>query len=535
MNEPKGIGRRELLKLGAAGVALSTGVGGCASTGRAGIDTGLEEATIADLQAAMQHGDLSSHELCARYLARIEALDRQGPNLHAVIENNPDALAIASRLDEERRAGRLRGPLHGIPVLIKDNIATADRMETTAGSLALVGGKAPQDSTVAKRLRDAGAVILGKTNLSEWANFRDNDSSSGWSARGGQCRNPYVLDRTPSGSSSGTASGISANLAVVGVGTETDGSIVSPSSMCGVVGIKPTLGLVSRRGIVPIAQSQDTAGPMARSVRDAAILLQALCGRDDADEATHDAPALDLIAPLAGATLKGARIGVARRGLFGYHAPTDAVADAAIARMREAGAEIVDPVEVPHLRDIGRAEFDVLLYEFKDGLERYLRDFAPSASIRNLADLIAFDERERDRELAFFGHDTFVAAQQKGPLTEQSYLDALARCRTLAREQGLPALLREQKLDAVVAPTTSPAPVVDLLYGDRHFGGSARAAAVSGCPHVTVPAGLVQGLPVGLSFMGAHFDDARVIALAHAFEQLAGARRAPRFLPTLGA
>ncbi|MBI5853470.1 MAG: amidase [Planctomycetes bacterium] len=529
MNQPD-FGRRDFLKLG----AVALGATSCSTTGsHARAEFELEEATIADLQAAMDRGEQTSQSLCSLYLRRIDALDRRGPSLHAVIETNPEALAIAAGLDAERRTRGPRGPLHGIPVLIKDNIATADSMATTAGSLALLGAKAPEDSELARRLRAAGAVILGKTNLSEWANFPSNDSQSGWSGRGGQCRNPYVIDRNPSGSSSGSAAAASASFAAVCVGTETDGSIVSPSSTCGVVGIKPTLGLVSRRGIVPIAESQDTAGPIARTVRDAAILLTAITGVDPKDPVTQDATAIDFAGQLDEATLKGARIGVVRRGLFGYHAPTDAIAEAAIALMRERGAEIVDPVEIPHLREYGRAELEVLLYEFKDGLDRYLVEFAPGAEVSSLAELIAFNERERERELPYFGQETLVRAQAKGPLTEQAYLDALAQCRRLARDEGLPALLAAQKLDAVVAPTTGPAAVIDLLFGDRSLGGSARAAAVSGCPHVTVPAGYVQGLPVGLSFMGARFDDARVIALAHAYEQASKARRTPRFLPTL--
>ena len=537
MHQPIDLGRRDFLKLGALNLGVTCGAtaltaASCATAPRSGSASfDLEEVTIAELQAGMNRGERSAQSICAQYLERIA---QHNPALHAVIEVNPDALAIAAQLDVERKAGGVRGPMHGIPVLLKDNIVTADRMATTAGSYALLGAKAPKDSTVSKKLRAAGAVILGKANLSEWANFRSSNSQSGWSGRGGQCHNPYVLDRNPSGSSSGSASGVSANFAAVAVGTETDGSIVSPASACGVVGIKPTLGLVSRRGIVPIAASQDTAGPMARTVRDAAILLTALAGADPKDPATKDAPSMDFARDLETATLKGARIGVARRGLSGYHAPTDAIFETAIATLRDAGAELVDPADIPHLREFGRAEYEVLLYEFKDGLNRYLAEFAPGAQVASLEELIAFNERERDRELPFFGQETLERAQAKGPLTEQAYIDALAQCRRLAREEGLPALLANERLDAVIAPTTAPAAVIDLLYGDRSIGGSARAAAVSGCPHVTLPAGYVQGLPVGLSFMGARFDDARVIALAHAYEQVSKVRRAPRFLPTLG-
>src|SRR2546427_3533498 len=453
----------------------------------------LEEATIGQMQEGMRAGRYSARGLCEQSLSRIEAVARRGPAIRAVLETNPDAIAIADSLDAERRAKGPRGPLHGIPVLIKDNVATADRMATTAGSLALVGARAPRDAFVAERLRAAGAVILGKTNLSEWANFRSSHSSSGWSARGGQCRNPYALDRSPCGSSSGTAAGIAANFAAVGVGTETDGSIVCPSSACSLVGIKPTLGLVSRSGIVPIAHSQDTAGPMARTVSDAAILLGALAGADARDAATAAAPPSvpDYTRFLDPKGLEGARIGVARTKLFGYHLATDAVVNRALELMRHAGAVIVDPADIPHLGEYDDAELTVLLYEFKADLNRYLAEFAPGAAVKTLQDVIDFNERNRDREMPYFGQDLFVKAQEKGPLTDQAYRDALDKCGKLGGEEGLKAVLQQHKLDAVVAPTGNPAWPIDFIDGDHFLGGSSTPEVIAGFPHVTVPAGYV--------------------------------------------
>jgi amidase len=476
-------------------------------------------------------------------------VDRPGdgrPGLRSVVEVNPDALAEARRLDAERRAGRVRGPLHGVPVLLKDNIDTADRMQTTAGSLALVGAPAPRrDARVAERLRAAGAVLLGKTNLSEWANFRSERSSSGWSARGGQTRNPYALDRTPCGSSSGSAAAVAANLAALAVGTETDGSIVCPSATCGVVGVKPTLGLVSRAGVIPIAHSQDTAGPMTRTVRDAAVLLGVLASggadpRDPDTAAAQRAAAADFARALDAGALRGARIGVARN-YFGFHEGVERVMGEALRALREAGAVLVDPAPITTAKRFGAAEFEVLLYEFKADLNRYLAErlagggAAPNGlgepTPRTLAELIAFNERHRDREMPYFGQELFVRAQAKGPLTEAAYRRALADSKRLAGPEGIDAALAAGRLDALVAPTNGPAWAIDVVTGDHFGGGYAGASAVSGYPHVTVPAGAVHGLPVGLSFFGARFHDARLLGYAFAFEQATRARRAPTFRP----
>ena len=541
----EGITRREFLEVGAAaGLACVAGAA-CRTAAPAGRARGLagpaiapfalQEATVADLQEGMESGKYTAHALCEYYLARIEDLDGRGPMLRSVIETNPDALRIAQQLDAERKTKGPRGPLHGIPILIKDNIATADRMATTAGSLALVGAKPPADAGVAARLRAAGAVMLGKANLSEWANFRSNSSSSGWSARGGQCKNPYVLDRSPCGSSSGTAAALAANFAAVGVGTETDGSIVCPAAACSLVGIKPTLGLVSRTGIVPIAHSQDTAGPMARTVRDAAILLGALAGPDPKDAATAAAPAAvpDFTRFLDAKGLAGARLGIARSKLFGYNAATDALVTQAIDVLRRAGAVIVDPADIPHLGEYDDAELTVLLYEFKADLNRYLAEFAPGAAVRTLQDVIEFNERNKEREMPYFGQELFLKAQDKGPLSDQAYRDALDKCRKLGREEGLQTILEREKLDAIVAPTGNPPWPIDLVNGDHFLGGSSTPAAVAGFPHVTVPAGYVSGLPVGVSFIGAPWSEGTLIRLAYAYEQATTLRRAPKFLPTM--
>ncbi|MGH7612603.1 MAG: amidase, partial [Gemmatimonadales bacterium] len=425
--------------------------------------------------------------------------------------------------------------LHGIPVLIKDNIATADRMMTSAGSLALGDAPAPRDAFVTRRLRDAGAIILGKTNLSEWANFRSTHSVSGWSGRGGLCRNPYALDRNACGSSSGTGVAISANLGAVGVGTETDGSIVCPSAASSLVGIKPTLGLVSRRGIIPIAHSQDTAGPMARTVADAATLLGVLAGPDPDDPATADAGTrgrTDYATFLDPNGLKGARIGVARAKFFGYSTATDRLVEAALEVMKRAGAVLIDPADVPHSGEYDDAEFTVLLYEFKADLNAYLAGLGPAAPHKTLADLIAFNERNRDRELTYFGQEIFAMAQEKGPLTDDAYIEALARCRRLSRTEGLDVVLAKEKLDAVVAPTGSPPWTTDLVNGDHFLGGSSSAAAVAGYASITVPVGYARGLPVGMSFIGAAWSEPTLIRLAFGYEHATRLRRAPRFLPT---
>ncbi|MBZ5588837.1 MAG: amidase [Acidobacteriia bacterium] len=492
----------------------------------------LEEATVAQLQAEMGAGMRTARSLVEAYIARIEALD---PRLRAVIEVNPEAVAIATSLDDERKAKGPRGPLHGIPVLIKDNISTADRMATTAGSLALIGAKAPRDSSVAGRLRLAGAVILGKTNLSEWANFRSSKSSSGWSARGGQCLNPYAFDRSPCGSSSGSGAAVAANLAVVAVGTETDGSIVCPSAANSLVGIKPTVGLVSRAGIVPISHSQDTAGPMARNVADAAALLGVLAGVDPRDGATARSRAnasADYTTFLDPNGLKGARIGVARTKFFGYSPEADDLAEAAIKELRRLGAVIVDPANIPHAGEFDDAEFEVLLYEFKANLNAYLAEWAPGAPVGTLADVIAFNEKNRDREMPYFLQDVMEKAQGKGPLADKAYLKALKKCRRLSRTQGLDVVMREQRLDAIVAPTGSPPWTIDLIDGDHFLGASSTPAAVSGYPSITVPVGYAFGLPLGLTFIGRPWSEGTLIRLAYSFEQATKLRRPPRFSPS---
>jgi amidase len=494
----------------------------------------LEEASVADLARGMASGQYTAAGLTAQYLQRIESMDRSGPKVNAVIETNPDAAAIAGRLDDERKAGKVRGPLHGIPILIKDNIDTADQMRTSAGSLALGESRAPRDSGLVERLRAAGCVLIGKTNLSEWANFRSFHSSSGWSGRGGQTRNPYALDRNPCGSSSGTGAGIAANFAAIGIGTETDGSIVCPSSANGLVGIKPTVGLVSRAGIIPISASQDTAGPMCRSVADAAALLGAIAGADPRDHATtssHGHVEPDYTKFLDAAGLKGARIGVARK-YFGFSLAVDKIMDEAIAALKHAGATIVDPADMATTGKYDDAENDVLQYEFKVGIADYLAALGPAAPHKTLADLIAFNDRNRDREMPWFGQEVFLASQKRGPLTEAKYKSARAKCVAMSRGGGIDAALAHHKLDALVAPTGGPAWTTDLLNGDHFAGGSSSPAAVAGYASLTVPAGHIFGLPVGLSFIGGAWSEGKLIRLAYAYEQETKVRRAPRFLAT---
>ncbi|MBV8757528.1 MAG: amidase [Deltaproteobacteria bacterium] len=505
-----------------AGAAL-VACGGARTRGSgapAPVDDWLVEATIDDLGKQMASGAKTSHAITAAYLARIAALD---PQLHAVIETNPDALAIADALDAERKAGKVRGPLHGIPVLVKDNIDSADKMQTTAGSLAMVGAKPAQDSGVVAKLRAAGAVLLGKTNLSEWANIRSTRSTSGWSGRGGQTHNPYALDRNACGSSSGSGAATAANLCTVAVGSETDGSILCPSSVCNLVGIKPTVGLVSRAGIIPISHSQDTAGPMARTVRDAALLLGALAGSDPRDIATKDAKVANY---LAGGDVKGMRIGVVR-SYFGGHPEQDKLVDQAIAALKGRGVEVVDPVELPAWPS-GDAdpEFTVLLYELKADLNAYLA--TANAPVKSLADVIAFNQAHAAQEMPYFAQEIFEKAQAKGPLTDQAYLDARAKSLELARG-GIDAALDKHKLDALVAPTAAPAWLNDLVLGDHIAGGSTQAAAVAGYPSVTVPVGFTRGLPVGMSIFGRAWTEATLIRIAAAVEDLLHARRPPSF------
>ncbi len=494
----------------------------------------LEEATITSLQAAMTAGHLTARRLTERYLARIAALDQSGPLLRSVIETNAEALAIAEALDRERAASGPRGPLHGIPILLKDNIDTADAMRTTAGSLALMGARPAHDATVAARLRAAGAVLLGKANLSEWANFRSTHSSSGWSGRGGQCRNPYSLDRSPCGSSSGSAAAVAANLAAASLGSETDGSILCPAGVNGVVGIKPTLGLTSRAGVIPIAHSQDTIGPFGRTVADAAVLLSVIAGPDPRDAATQasDGRATDYTRHLTPDGLRGARIGIAREVYYGYSEKADAVTERAIEAMRALGAEIVDPANIPTAKQMREAEteLEVLLYEFKADLNTYLGALGPHAPVHSLEDLIAFNRAHAEEELPYFGQEILEMAAAKGPLTEPAYLAALETNRRLARQEGIDAVMEAHQLDALMMPTGGPAWKIDLLVGDHHTGGSAQPAALAGYPAISVPAGDAFGLPIGITLMGRAFSEARLIELASAFEHATQARRAPRFL-----
>ena len=495
----------------------------------------LEELSIDDVQDGLRSGRFTSRALTERYLERIAAMDRTGPSLHAVLETNPDALAIADALDAERRAKGPRGPLHGVPILVKDNLATADRMMTTAGSLALIGATVPRDSHVIERLRAAGAIVLGKTNLSEWANFRSTHSSSGWTGRGGQCRNPYALDRSPSGSSSGTGAAVASNYCTVGIGTETDGSILAPSSANSLVGIKPTVGLVSRAGIIPISHNQDTAGPMARSVRDAAILLGAIAGADPRDPATatnRGHVEADYTRFLSAGGLKGARIGVARERYMGYSPATDALVEAAIAQMKSAGAIIIDPANLATAGQYGDSEWDVLAYDFKADVNAYLAGLGPSSPARTLADLIAFNEANHEREMKYFGQETFLTAQKKGP-PDAEYAKALAKNHRMARTDGIDATMNKFRLDALIAPTSGPAPLIDLVKGDPGGGGSSTTpAAVAGYPSITVPCGYVFGVPVGLSFFGRAYSEPVLLRIAYAYEQTTKARVAPRYLPT---
>ncbi|MEN3368587.1 MAG: amidase [Verrucomicrobiota bacterium] len=494
----------------------------------------FEETTIAQLQEAMRSGRHTARSITEAYLGRIQEIDKQGASLNSIIELNPDALAMAENFDNERKAGRTRGPLHGIPILIKDNIDTVDRMQTTAGSLALVGQPAPRDAYIVEKLRESGAVILGKTNLSEWANIRSKNSTSGWSGRGGLTRNPFVLDRNPSGSSSGSGTAVSANLCAAAIGTETDGSIISPASACGLVGIKPTVGLLSRSGIIPISHSQDTPGPMARTVADAAALLGALTGIDPRDSATNGSrgKAVSDYTPFLNANaLRGARVGVARN-YFGFSEPVDKLMADAIDAIKQAGAIVIDPANIATSSQLGAGELVVLLFELKAGLNRYLAERAMKDGPRTLADVIKFNEANRATEMPYFGQDRFHEAEGKGPLTTKVYLNALAKNQKLARQQGIDAVAKKLKLDAFIAPTRSPAWLTDLVSGDRSSGSCSALPAVAGYPHITVPMGYVHGLPVGISFFGIAYSEPKLISLAYAFEQLTKFRRPPKFLRT---
>ncbi len=535
-------GRRAFLRrsaLSAAGATLADVATSSIALGQSFSDPfpELEEITIVQLQKLMASGKLTAHQLVKEYIARIEAIDRHGPRINSVLEINPDALAIADALDQERKTRGPRGPLHGIPILLKDNIATADKMQTTAGSLALLGSVVPRDAFVARGLRKAGAILLGKANLSEWANFRSTASSSGWSGRGGQTFNPYVLDRSPCGSSSGSAAAVAANLVTVALGTETDGSILCPSSTNAVVGIKPTVGLTSRAGVVPIAHSQDTVGPFGRTVADAAAVLGALTGVDPNDPATAASAGkffTDYTQFLDPHGLKGARIGVARQQYFGYSSKSDAIANAAIARMQELGAVIIDPANIPTAQQMASSpdEFTVLLFEFKADVNKYLSELV-SSRVRTLADLIAFNNAHAERELKFFGQEIFLLAEATDGLDDPAYLTALANDHRLSRDEGIDAVMNQYNLDALVMPSDSPAWCIDLVDGDHFLGGSSQPAALAGYPAINVPAGYSFGLPVGMTFMGRAFSEPTLIKLAYAFEQGTKVRHKPHYLLTI--
>jgi amidase len=541
----EGMSRRAFVGAGLAGGALAAAdlrlpPGGApalpprrAAFGQGGSE--LDEVTLAELQAGMRTGRWTARGLAEAYLERLGAADRRGPELRTVIETNPDAVADAAALDAERRVKGPRGPLHGVPVLVKDNVGTADRMHTSAGSLALAGSIPPRDAFVAARLRAAGAVILGKANLSEWANFRGRRSISGWSGRGGQCRNPYVLDRSPSGSSSGSAAATAANLCAVAIGTETDGSITSPASACGIVGIKPTVGLVSRAGIVPISHNQDTAGPLARCVADAAALLSALTGEDPRDPATRGsaAHAADYTRSLHPDALRGLRLGIARKHYTGSHRGVDRLFDAALDVLRTQGAVLVDPVDLTTEDQLDDAERVVLEFDFRADLDAYLAALGPDAPVKSLADVIAFNRAHAAEELLLFCQETMLAASARGPLTSPEYRRALDRCHRASRAQGIDLVVRTHRLDAIVCPTSTPPRPIDFVDGDGGGVDCTTPAAVAGYPHVTVPMGYVLGVPVGLSFFGPAWSEPALIGAAFAYEQASKARTPPTFLPTV--
>lgn len=491
----------------------------------------LNEITIEQLQRKMKTGEYSAEQICQKYLDRIKLVD---PQLKAVIELNSEALEIARGLDEERKGGKVRGPLHGIPVMIKDNIDTGDKMQTTAGSLALEGNVVTEDAFIIKKLREAGAVLLGKTNLSEWANFRSNNSSSGWSGRGGQVRNPFCLDRSPCGSSSGTGAAVSGNLCAIGIGTETNGSIVCPAGVNGVVGVKPTLGTWSRRGIIPIAHSQDTAGPMARTVTDAAILLGALAEFDTRDAETHLAKGKifkDYTPFLDDKGLEGKRLGVASQ-MIGFDANVDELFENAVEVMKEHGAEIVEDVKFDNIRKWGGPSYQVLLYEFKADLNKYLREH-PSVPVKSMEEIIEFNKNHADEEMPWFGQEIFMEAEIKGDLKTEEYLKALKDAKRFAGKNGIDAVMEQHNLDAIIAQTNGPAWTIDWVNGDHFSGGSSSPAAISGYPNVTVPMGFIHNLPVGISFFGVAWSEPKLLKIAYAFEQATKHRKAPGFLKTL--
>lgn len=525
--------RRDLLQLSVTGGLLAATSATAAAAKARSFE--VVEASVTELQAALSRGTLTSLQLVTAYLARIKAIDRSGPKINSIIELNPDAKAIAAELDRERKTQGPRGLLHGIPVLLKDNIATADRMQTSAGSLALLGAAAVKDAFIVKKLRDAGAVILGKTNLSEWANIRSTRSTSGWSARGGLTRSPYALDRNTSGSSSGSAASMAASLATIAVGTETDGSITSPASLASLVGIKPTVGLVSRAGIVPIAPSQDTAGPMTRSVADAAALLSVLAGPDAQDPATQEAGQYqrDYTRFLDLDGLKGKRIGVVRSQFAGQSDLVSSLVEAELAVLKARGAILVEVAEIPNSAKYADSELAVLLFELKASLPKYLATYAPGSPIKSLADVIAFNEKNSAQELPYFGQELFVNAQAKGDLDSPEYKEALANNLKFAREQGLDKVLADNQLDALVAPTGELAWLTDFIHGDSSGNSFTSPAAVAGYPHITVPAGFSKGLPCGLSFVGKAWSEPTLIAMAYAYEQASRRRRPPTYARTV--
>ena len=495
----------------------------------------LDEITIDELSAGFKSGKFTVRSVAEKYIKRINEIDKNGPKINSVLQLNPDALKIADELDKELKEKGPRSPLHGIPVLIKDNIDTADNMDTTAGSLALLGSKPAKDSFVVKQLRKAGALVLGKTNLSEWANMRSTHSTSGWSGRGGLTNNPYALDRNCSGSSSGSGAAAAANLCAVAIGTETDGSVVSPSSLNGLVGIKPTVGLVSRAGIIPISHSQDTAGPMARTVKDAAILLAGMVGKDSEDKATQnikrrDYP--DYTKFLDKNGLEGARIGVFRQ-YFGFLPQVDDVINKSLDLLRENGAVLIDPVKIDGLDKVGHSENTVLLYELKADMKKYLEHRGPKTKMKTLADLIKFNKEHAKEEMPYFGQELFLQSEKKGSLTDKEYIDALEQDHNITRKEGIDKVMKEHNLDALVSPTDSPAWMSDLVDGDHFLGGSSTLAAVAGYPHITVPAGFVFGLPIGISFFGKAWSEPILLKIAYAYEQASMARKAPKFLPTV--
>lgn len=543
--------RRDFVKLGGMGAAAAASMGASACTPpRSGRDrTGssggdawwvdqsfeLEETTFVELSEALATGERSSVEITQLYLDRIAALDRAGPRLRSIIETNPEALEVARRLDEERADGSVRGPLHGVPIVVKDNIDTADRMTTTAGSYALEGHIAAQDSGVATKLRAAGAIILAKANLSEWANIRSTRSSSGWSGRGGQCANAYAVDRNPCGSSSGSGASVSANFCAGAIGTETNGSVVCPASLNGVVGLKPTVGLVSRAGIIPISHTQDTAGPMTRSVADAAALLSALAGPDPRDPMSAPSArfaGVDYTSFLDRDGLRGARIGI-ERSHFGNHPRVDDLMEDAIRAMSAAGATIVDNTIIETRRSFGGPSYQVLLYELKADLAAYLEMSGQPNGMATLADIIAFNEANADREMPYFGQEIFYEADAKGDLTSRDYLQALEAAGILSREEGIDMVMEAHDLDAIVAPTTTPAWKIDLATDDGSSHGSSSSAAVAGYPSITVPNGYVHGLPVGILFFGRQWSEGLLLRVAYGYEQTTQHRRAARMVPSL--